>query len=108
MSEVFGALLPHVSRLHARKVRADRSISVIVSFRARSILRVTEIGLPSDRLWNQREAAYYLGVSARYLRESDCPKVLLPGNGKAGQPIVRYDPADVKTWVARWNTKRVA
>ena len=84
-------------------MRADRPVSVIVSLRARSISRVTEIGLPSER-----EAAYYLGVSARYLRESDCPKVLLPGNGKAGQPIVRYDPGDVKAWAARWNTKRVA
>ncbi len=73
----------------------------VVSLRAGSILRATEIGLPFDRFWNQREAAYYLGVSARYLRESDCPKVLLPGNGKAGQPIVQYDPADVKAWAAR-------
>jgi hypothetical protein len=68
---------------------------------------VTLPDLPADRLWSQREAAYYLGVSARYLRDSDCPKVLLPGNGKAGHPIVRYDPADVKAWASRWNTKNV-
>ena len=64
--------------------------------------------LPDDRLWTQAEAAYYLGVSARYLRESACPKVLLPGNGPKGQPLVRYDPADVKAWQAQWNTARAS
>lgn len=62
----------------------------------------------ADRLWTQKEAAYFLGVSARYLRDSDCPKVLLPGNGKKGQSLVRYDPADVRAWAQRWNTRRVA
>jgi hypothetical protein len=62
--------------------------------------------LSDDRLWNQREAAQYLAVSARYLRESTCPKVLLPGNGAKGQPLGRYDPADVKAWQAQWNTKQ--
>jgi hypothetical protein len=32
-------------------------------------------------LWTQRQAAAYLGVSQRYLRDSSCPKLLLPGNG---------------------------
>lgn len=59
-----------------------------------------------DRLWTQPEAAAYLGVSARYLRESGCPKVLLPGNGPKGQPIVRYRPADVDAWVQAWHTGR--
>ena len=67
---------------------------------------MTPAELPGDRLWNQREAAHYLGVSARYLRDSDCPKVLLPGNGKKGQSLVRYDPADVREWAQRWNTRR--
>jgi hypothetical protein len=35
-----------------------------------------------DRLWTQPEAPYYLGVSARYLREGSRPKVLLPGTGR--------------------------
>ena len=69
---------------------------------------MTLAALPGDRLWTQREAAYYLGVSARYLRESVCPKVLLPGNGPKGQPIVRYDPAEVKQWAERWHTKHAA
>jgi hypothetical protein len=57
-----------------------------------------------DRLWTQPEAAAYLGVSARYLRESGCPKVLLPGNGPKGQPLVRYRPADVEAWLTAWHT----
>ena len=61
--------------------------------------------LPTDRLWTQLEAAYYLGVSARYLRDSDCPKVLLPGTGKKGQPLVRYEPAAVKSWAEAWRTR---
>lgn len=68
---------------------------------------MTGAELPADRLWTQKEAARFLCVSARYLRDSDCPKVLLPGNGKAGQPLVRYDPTDVKAWAERWNTKNV-
>lgn len=59
--------------------------------------------LPS-RLWKQREAATYLGVTARYLRDSSCPKILLPGNGTKGQPIVRYDPAEVREWARAWHT----
>lgn len=60
------------------------------------------VRLATDHLWSQKEAAFYLGVSARYLRESSCPKVLLPGNGTKGQPIVRYRPADVVAWADNW------
>ncbi len=62
--------------------------------------------LPTDRLWTQREAAYYLGVSPRYLRESSCPKCLLPGHGPRHQPVIRYDPAQVKAWAAARSTAR--
>lgn len=55
-------------------------------------------------LWTQAEAAKYLGVSVRYLRDSACPKVLLPGNGGRGQPLVRYNPVDVMVWAKRWCT----
>lgn len=58
-------------------------------------------------LWTQRQAAAYLGVSQRYLRDSSCPKLLLPGNGPKGQPVVRYDPAQVGAWVAGWRTSGV-
>lgn len=49
-------------------------------------------------LWTQREAAARLKVSVSWLRASSCPKRLLPGNGKAGKPIVRYDPVEVEEW----------
>jgi hypothetical protein len=59
-----------------------------------------------DRLWTQREAAAYLGVSERYLRASSCPKKLLPGTGKKGKPLVRYDPAEVIAWVQYQSVNR--
>ncbi|HKW09486.1 MAG TPA: hypothetical protein VJO33_03850, partial [Gemmatimonadaceae bacterium] len=55
-----------------------------------------------ERLWTQKEAAAFLHVTTRYLRDSNCPKLLLPGNGKAGQPVVRYDPAVVREWANTW------
>lgn len=64
---------------------------------------------PPDGLWTQREAAAYLRVSARYLRGSDCPKLLLPGTGPRGKPLVRYAPEDVRAWAdARRTTRRFA
>lgn len=62
--------------------------------------------LASDHLWSQKEAAYFLGVSTRYLRASRCPKILLPGAGTKGQPLVRYDPKAVREWAAQWSTTR--
>jgi hypothetical protein len=49
-------------------------------------------------LWTQKEAAAKLRVSVSWLRASSCPKKLLPGNGKAGKPLVRYDPKEVEQW----------
>jgi hypothetical protein len=37
-------------------------------------------------------------VSERYLRDSTCPKVLLPGKGETDRPLVRYERAVVKEW----------
>ena len=62
--------------------------------------------LAADHLWSQKEAAYFLGVSTRYLRESSCPKVLLPGTGARGHPLVRYDPKAVREWAQQWSTAR--
>lgn len=59
---------------------------------------------PAGGLWTQAEAAKYLNVSVRYLRESACPKVLLPGNGKRGQPLIRYSPMHVIAWFSSWGT----
>ena len=58
-----------------------------------------------ERLWTQKEAAAYLGVSPRYLRESSCPKVLLPSNGTKDRAVVRYLPEDVRAWALK---RRVA
>lgn len=71
---------------------------------AEPVVTRTPDSAPGDRLWNQREAAAYLGLSTRYLRDSNCPKILLPGNGRRGQHIVRYSPADVRAWAFRWKT----
>ena len=60
----------------------------------------------AERLWAQLEAARYLGVSTRYLRASDCPKILLPGTGPKGKRLVRYASADVKTWAERYRALR--
>jgi hypothetical protein len=57
-----------------------------------------------EALWSQKQAAAYLCVSVRYLRESSCPKVLLPGNGDHGKPLVRYEPAAVRQW---WQARQV-
>lgn len=65
-----------------------------------------EPALTLPELWTQREAAAALRVSARYLRESSCPRVLLPGNGKKGHPLVRYDPTEVAAWAEQWHTQR--
>jgi hypothetical protein len=58
------------------------------------------------RLWTQREAAAYLHVSPRYLRASSVPKMLLPGTGTKGKPLVRYCPADVSQWAENHRVSR--
>jgi hypothetical protein len=59
-----------------------------------------------DRLWTRREAAAYPSASERFLRASSCPKKLLPGTGKGGKPLVRYDPAEVRAWVESQSVPR--
>jgi hypothetical protein len=59
-----------------------------------------------SRLWTQAEAADYLHVSRRYLRASACPKILLPGTGTRGKPLIRYDPVDVRTWAEQRRATR--
>ncbi len=46
----------------------------------------------------QKRAATLLGVSVGWLRHSNCPKVLLPGNGPKGKPMLRYFRDDVLAW----------
>ncbi|HEY0995613.1 MAG TPA: hypothetical protein VGD77_06465 [Gemmatimonadaceae bacterium] len=57
-------------------------------------------------LWTQEQAATFLNVSTRYLRDSSCPKHLLPGNGKKKkEPVLRYKPEAVMRWVDNWSTE---
>jgi len=61
--------------------------------------------LPQDRLWSEDEAASYLRMSTRWLRDSIVPKVLLPGAGK--RPTVRYEPDQVSAWAKAHSTHSV-
>lgn len=53
----------------------------------------------------QREAAQYLRVSIAYIRNSDCPKVLLP-SGRGRRPLVRYLKTDLDAWMQTWRVSR--
>lgn len=68
----------------------------------------TPTPLPTDRLWTSEQAALYLSVSERYLRDSSCPRVRLPGNGSGEQAVVRFDPAEVKAWEQGYHTLRAS
>ena len=57
---------------------------------------------PSEpRLWTPRQAAEYLGVTVRYLRDSTCPCVRLQGTGGRHRRLVRYFPNAVRAWAAK-------
>ena len=51
-----------------------------------------------ERLWNRREVAEYLGVTPKSVSRLSIPRVTIQGRGE--RPMVRYDPAEVKAWVA--------
>jgi hypothetical protein len=57
-----------------------------------------QAALPTDRLWTEKQAAAYLGMSERWMRDSDVPKVLLPGKGTARAAAVRYESDEVKAY----------
>jgi hypothetical protein len=61
-----------------------------------------------ETFWTQTEAAEFLQVSTRWLRASSCPKVLLPGHGEKSKPMLRYEPAAVRTWALSFITGRAA
>lgn len=52
-----------------------------------------------ERLWTKREVAEYLSVTTRSVERLGIPRVAMPARG--ARPIVRYDPAEVKAWVAK-------
>jgi hypothetical protein len=53
----------------------------------------------SPLLLTQKQAAALVQVSQAYLRASDCPKVLLRGNGGTTKPLVRYRRQDLERWI---------
>lgn len=57
--------------------------------------------LPTDRLWTTAEVAKYLGMSVRWVRDSDVPRIRLRGSGK--RKSARYDPGAVRDWARRQN-----
>ena len=60
------------------------------------------------QLWNQEKAAAYLQVGTRFLRNSNCPRIHLPGNGEQGEPLLRYKPEQVIEWAESWGTSTVS
>jgi hypothetical protein len=69
--------------------------------------RNPSVALPPT-LWTQKQAAEFLRVSVRYVRDSSIPKLLLPGKGPARRPLVRYDPHAVQEWYNRHSTTESA
>lgn len=59
----------------------------------------------SEPLVRQREAAQAIAVSVAWLRASECPKVLLPGNGPKRRPLVRYRMSEVLAWAEQRKVK---
>jgi hypothetical protein len=47
---------------------------------------------------SQKTAARLLGVSVSWLCCSAAPRVLLPGNGPSGRPLLRYDRTALLAW----------
>src|SRR5438067_300091 len=61
---------------------------------------------PPESLWSAHEAAAFLRMSERWLRNSTVPKIRLPG--KTGSPrAVRYDPEEVRAWAKQHLTHSV-
>jgi hypothetical protein len=56
------------------------------------------VGDPLPSELTQREAADLLRVSVSYLRASNCPKHLLPGNGPKRRDLVRYRRDELLAW----------
>lgn len=58
----------------------------------------------NDELLTPAEAALLLKVSPKYLRISDCAKVLLPAN-RGTRSIVRYWKSEVLAWAEKWSAR---
>ncbi|MGH7649938.1 MAG: hypothetical protein ACREND_17645 [Gemmatimonadaceae bacterium] len=105
-----GVWVARAAELRARGLAAEASqlerlAADVGEGLARSISVAEHVPLRDDRLWTAGEAARYLGVSERYLRDCGCPRILLPGNGARGQSLVRFDPAQLREWSVNWQAK---
>lgn len=52
-----------------------------------------------DALLRPKEAAVLTATSVGYLRNSDCPKVLLPSGDGGKKPLVRYRRSELLAWI---------
>ena len=59
-----------------------------------------EASMTNKALFSQQEAAAYLGVKVRYLRDevSIVPREL-PGHGEKKRPLIRYHRDDLDQWL---------
>ncbi|CAN5432950.1 hypothetical protein BH09GEM1_BH09GEM1_06550 [soil metagenome] len=84
-----------------------RSIPRPTNNATRPVLVVAATPVVMYALWTQEQAAAFVNASPRYLRDSSCPKVELPGNGPKGESLLRYKPEDVGRWVDSWGTRSI-
>jgi Helix-turn-helix domain len=58
--------------------------------------------MTNKALYTQTEAATYLGVKVRWLREEATvvPRQL-PGHGEKGRPLIRYHKDDLDEWIRK-------
>jgi len=52
----------------------------------------------TPELLTQKAAAALLSVSVSWLRASDAPRLLLPGHGPSGCPVLRYPRGALLEW----------
>jgi hypothetical protein len=89
---------------HSRALEARSSRIVTKEPRQNKELTPEVIG----RLIKQKEAALLLGVSVRYLRDSNAPFIDLPGNGPLRKPLRRYDPVALRAWYLSFSKSALA
>lgn len=59
-------------------------------------------------LVKQREMARLLQVGERWLRDSGCPVILLPGGRPSSRPMLRYDVEQAQAWYRQFSSERRA
>lgn len=64
------------------------------------------VTLPADRLWTAQQAAAYLQIGVKWLRESGCPTIRLAITETATKTQVRYRKEDIDNWLETLNSNR--